>query len=256
MRDEDDGLTDDAVLGGRLRMLQPRRGHRFGHDAILLAAATPARPGDCGVDLGAGVGAAGLAVAARVQGARLTLVEIDPSLAALAAENAARNGLSGRVAACALDVDGASDEFHRAGIAEARYEFALMNPPFNDPNRHIASPDARRHAAHEMPEERLARWVAAAARLLRPGGTLTAIFRADRATDLIAALGQEFGAIALMPVHPKLGADAIRALVGAVKESRTGFAIRPALILATADGTPTDEAEAVLRHAAALPLIR
>ena len=31
--------TDDAVLGGRLRLLQPKRGHRVGHDAILLAAA-------------------------------------------------------------------------------------------------------------------------------------------------------------------------------------------------------------------------
>src|SRR5271155_2633391 len=80
-------LTDDAALGGRLRLLQPRRGHRFGHDAILLAAATPARDGDRVADLGAGVGAAGLALASRVTGARITLIEIDPYLTALAEEN-------------------------------------------------------------------------------------------------------------------------------------------------------------------------
>src|SRR5258708_31049873 len=90
-------LTDDAVLGGRLRLLQPRRGHRFGHDAILLAAATPAREGDRAAELGAGVGAAGLALAARVPGVRITLLDIDPGLAALAAENAARNQLADRV---------------------------------------------------------------------------------------------------------------------------------------------------------------
>src|SRR3974377_1616880 len=85
-------LTADAVLDGRLRLLQPRRGHRFGHDAILLAAATPARSGDRIADLGAGVGAAGLALASRVPGTRVTLVEIDARLAALAQENAGRNG--------------------------------------------------------------------------------------------------------------------------------------------------------------------
>ena len=67
MLDRDD-VTDDGVLGGRLKLLQPRRGHRFGHDAILLAAAVAAEPGEHTVDLGAGVGAAGLALAQRVPG--------------------------------------------------------------------------------------------------------------------------------------------------------------------------------------------
>ena len=58
------------MLGGRLRLRQPLSGHRVGHDAILLAAATGGRAGELAVDLGAGVGAAGLALAARVAGAR------------------------------------------------------------------------------------------------------------------------------------------------------------------------------------------
>ena len=107
-------LTDDAVLGGRLRLWQPRRGHRFGHDAILLAAATPAR--DRAVDLGAGVGAAGLALAARVPGLRVTLVDIRADLAALAALNAARNQLAGRVDAVALDVAASAADYVVAGL--------------------------------------------------------------------------------------------------------------------------------------------
>src|SRR5436309_3809820 len=96
-------VTEDAVLGGKLRLKQPSAGHRVGHDAILLAAACPARAGEQIVDLGAGVGAAGLALAARVDGCMVTLVEIDPALAALAAENAQRNGLAARVRAVVLD---------------------------------------------------------------------------------------------------------------------------------------------------------
>ena len=69
--------TDDAFLGGKLRLRQLKSGHRAGHDAMLLAAATPARSSDRVVDFGAGVGAAGLAVARRVADIRLVLVEIE-----------------------------------------------------------------------------------------------------------------------------------------------------------------------------------
>src|SRR2546421_8618129 len=85
--DANSALTDDAILGGRLRLRQKRHGHRVGHDAILLAAATGAEPGEHVIDLGAGVGAAGLAFAARIPGVSVTLVEIDAELALLAADN-------------------------------------------------------------------------------------------------------------------------------------------------------------------------
>src|SRR4051794_782916 len=97
-------FTDDAVLRGRLVFRQPRKGHRVGHDAVLLAAATQASAGDHAVELGAGVGAAALALAQRVSGPSVTLVELDPSLAAHAEHNAARNGLADRVRVAVLDV--------------------------------------------------------------------------------------------------------------------------------------------------------
>src|SRR5664279_5822963 len=89
--------SEDAVLGGRLRLRQPLAGHRVGHDAILLAAATAARADEHAIDLGAGVGAAGLALAARVAGLKVTLVEIDAALCRLAADNARLNRLDDRV---------------------------------------------------------------------------------------------------------------------------------------------------------------
>jgi tRNA1(Val) A37 N6-methylase TrmN6 len=247
-------VTDDAVLGGRLRLLQPRSGHRFGHDAILLAAATPARDGDRAAELGAGVGAAGLALAARVPGVRLTLVEIDAGLAALAAENAARNRLGGTVDAVALDVAAPAEDFAAVGLPPASCDIVLMNPPFNDPGRHQASRDPRRRAAHDLARPSLSLWIDAATRLLRPGAMLTVIFRADAVADLLNALGGDFGAIALLPVHGKPGAGAIRVIAGAVKGSRAPAAILPGLVLAADDGTPTPAAEAVLRYGAALTL--
>src|SRR5262245_24769505 len=93
----DSETSEEAILGGRLRVRQPLRGHRVGHDAILLAAASGARPSEQAIELGAGVGAAAFAIAARAPGLKVTLVEVDPALCALARHNARLNRLEDRV---------------------------------------------------------------------------------------------------------------------------------------------------------------
>jgi tRNA1(Val) A37 N6-methylase TrmN6 len=247
-------VTDDAVLGGRLRLKQPRRGHRVGHDAILLAAATAAEPGEHVVDLGAGVGAAGLALAARVPGTTVTLVEVDPELAALAAENASRNGLAERVRGVVLDVAAPARAFAAHGLARGSAARVLMNPPFNDPARQRLSPDARRRFAHAV-RLPLEVWTRSATRLLRPGGTLTLIWRADGLAEVLAALAAAgLGALAVRPVHPRVDAAAIRILVAGHKGSVGPLAVLPGFILNDAAGAPSPAAEAVLRHGASLPL--
>src|SRR5438128_335218 len=255
MRDERVAeTTQDAVLGGRLALRQPRHGHRVGHDAILLAAATQARPGERAVDLFAGVGAAGLALALRVPRLDVTLVEIDPALVTLARDNIARNDLSDRARAVELDVDAPVREFSAAGISAASADRVLMNPPFNDPLRQRASPQAGRRLAHAAPHGQLTAWAGVASRLLKPNGVLTLIWRADALAQALDALAGRFGAIALLPVHPRPDAAAIRVLLRAVKSSRAPLRLLPGLVLADAAGRPTAEAEAVLRENAELPL--
>ncbi len=246
MRPTEAETTEDAVLGGRLVLHQPRRGHRVGHNAILLAAAVPARSGEQAVDLGSGVGAAGLALARRVEGLAVTLVEIDPSLAALAETNAARNGLVARVRSVCIDVTKTAASLTAAGLAPGMAAHVLMNPPFNIAQHH-PSPDPARRLAHAASGETLDRWVAAAARLLDAAGTLTLIWRADGLDSVLAALAAAFGAVSVLPVYPKPDAPAIRVLVRAVKGSRAPLAIVPGLTLADAAGTPTPAAEAILR---------
>jgi tRNA1(Val) A37 N6-methylase TrmN6 len=247
-------VTDDAVLGGRLRLKQPKRGHRVGHDAILLAAACPARAGERVVDLGAGVGAAGLALAARVVAIEVTLVEVDAELAALAAENARLNGLAARVRAVALDVAAPARAFAAADLGPESVERVLMNPPFNDPLRQRASPDGRRRLAHTGPRGTLAAWTKTAARCLRPRGTLSMIWRAEGLAEVLTALEPAFGAVTVLPVHGRTGEPAIRVLVRATKASRAPLALLPGLALSDGSGRPTPEAESVLRGGTPLPL--
>ena len=250
--------SEDAVLGGRLVLRQPRRGHRFGHDAILLAAAAAARAGERAVEFGAGVGAAGLALARRVEGLDVTLVEIDPVLAALAADNAERNGLAARVRALSLDVTAPAKilaaTFAAAGLAPASADHVLMNPPFNAAQN--PSPDPARRAAHVASDRTLAHWLDAATRLLRPGGVVTLIWRADGLADVLTALSTHFGSVVVLPVHGKSDGPAIRVLVRAVKDRSAPLTLLPGFVLADADGKPTTAAETVLRDGAALPLIQ
>ena len=246
--------SDDAVLGGRLTLRQPLSGHRVGHDAILLAAATGGRAGELAVDLGAGVGAAGLALATRVAGLNVALVEIDAGLSRLAADNARLNRLDGRVRAVTCDAENIS-ALATAGLAAGSADRVLMNPPFHDARRHNVSPDARRRLAHAGDLGLLARWIASAAFLLKPYGVLTLIWRADEVDDVLRTLAGEFGAIAVLEVAPREGAPAIRVLVRAVKGGSGQAAYRPALVLNDTQGRPSAAAEAVLRGGQRLTLV-
>jgi tRNA1(Val) A37 N6-methylase TrmN6 len=245
-------FTEDAFLGGRLRLRQPRSGHRAGHDAMLLAAATPARSGNRVVDLGAGVGAAGLAVAQRVAGIELVLVEIDEGLAGLARGNAAANAIAADV--IMLDVTCAAGVFAAAGLAPDSVDVVLMNPPFNDPERHRASPDKVREIAHVATAATLESWVHSARRILKSGGALTLIWRADRLVEALSALGRGFGSLELLPVHPEARVPAIRVLIRAIKGGKAPLQMHAALVLNDESALPNKQVQDVLAGKEVLPL--
>lgn len=247
MKAADPEVTEDAVLGGRLHLRQPRRGHRVGHDAILLAAATGGAYGEHAADFGAGVGSAGLALARRIPGLRLTLVEIDPALCELARQNAILNRMDERIEVVRADVA-------HADLATASLDRVLMNPPFNDPGRANVSPDPKRARAHVAVPETLAGWTATAARVLKPAGILTIVWRADGLSDVLNVLFDGFGSLVVLPVHPRPNVAAIRVLVRAQKGGQGKLVLLPGLELNNANGKPSSAAEAILRQGEPLPM--
>lgn len=239
--------TADLWLGGRLRLCQPPRGaHRAGTDAVLLSRLVRPEPGGAVVDLGAGTGAVGLAVANYEPTATVVLVERDPDLAALARRNAEGNGVADRVSVIATDILSLAGR-RAAGLGPDMADLVLTNPPFFEAGRHRPSPNAGKAMAHSFAGDDLDAWLKACLDVLRPHGTLGLIHRADALPDCLDALHRRFGAVRVRPVHPNAGRPAIRVLVTAIKGSRAPFSLAPALVLHGADGAMTPEADALHR---------
>ncbi len=250
MRDRED-ITDDAILNGRLRLFQPKRGHRFGHDAILLAASVRAQPGDRVAEFGAGVGAASLALLARVPGIHATLFEIEESLCALARENIARNHFTDRAQVFLRDVTAKLAEGSPSSET-GTFHHVFMNPPFNAPALQ-ASPDPARRQAHAAGDDLLRNWVRRAWQMLDSSGVVTLIWRADGLESVLAALQPHFGGISVLPVYPAPDRPAIRIIVSGRKGDRSRIALLPPLTLNDRAQRPSDEAEQILRYGGAWP---
>lgn len=241
----------DRFLGGRLEIAQPRHGHRSGIEAVLIAAAAPLQAGQTLADLGAGAGVGGLCALARVPDTHAVLVEADEAMAALARANAARNGVADRVEVVAADL-AARGAAARAGVDGAA-DHAIANPPFHDPAAVRISP--RKVRAHAAPIADLEGWVRFAAAIVRPGGTLTMVHKADALAAILTAFARRFGSIHVLPIHPREGMHATRVLVQGMKGRRGPLAILPGLVLHGPQGHGFLPAvEAVLREGAGLPL--
>lgn len=245
-------LTDDAFLGGRLRLLQPKAAYRAGLDAILLAAAAPvaAGRGERVLDAGAGIGTVGLAVAARIEDARVTLAEIDSQLAQIARENVARNGMEGRVRVVEADIRGKAVD--RSALGIEAFEHVLANPPYIVAGRGRTPADPMKAAAFEMAAEDLEKWARFLARMTAPRGMLALIHRADALPQLLPALDGRFGSLEVLPVHPQAYLPAKRVLVRGRKGSRGLLRLLPSLVLHDEHNRIRPEIDAILRTGQAL----
>lgn len=242
-------VTEDAFLGGRLRLRQPAAGYRAAIDPVLLAAAVPAAAGERVADLGCGVAAAGLCLLARVPGVAVSGLELQGPLAALAAENAALNDCAGHLQVFTGDVAGPPP-----GFAAGGFDHVMLNPPYLDSAAGRAPALELQRIATVEGAATLEVWLACALALLRSRGSLTVIHRADRSDRLLALLSAGCGDLALFPLWPRQGENARRVLVQARKGTGGPLRLLPGLVLHDAAGGYTAAAQAVLRDAAGLRL--
>lgn len=231
---------DIYVLDKRVRLRQPVEGFRTGLDAVMLAAACQARAGEHILDLGCGVGGAGLSVLYRVPDTHLTGVDIQDDHIELAKENAALNKMSERTAFICADV---------RDFREQRFNHVICNPPYMEAGAHAPSPSEKRAKALGHDDTGLEDWIACAFDCLKGQGSLTMIHRADMLDKIIQAIGKRFGALDIIPLWPKAGEPAKRIIIRGFKHKKSPATLHTGLVLHQENGSYTPETEEILRKA-------
>lgn len=234
-------VTDDAFLGGRVQLLQPKTAFRAGLDSVMLAASVPAKARQTVCDLGIGVGAASLCLFARID-VSITGVEIDADLAELARANAARNGCT-RMQVAVVDI------FERPRqLLRQSFDHVMTNPPFHDIARGTRAPHAGKARATSTHAKGLAEWLSFARALAKPSGWVTAILPPEQLPIALGALSPSGRGTEVFPLWPKAGEGAKRLIIRTRTNARAPLRLLPGLVLHGADGRATPEAEAVLRR--------
>jgi tRNA1(Val) A37 N6-methylase TrmN6 len=226
--------TVDAFHRGRFALVQPKDfGHRSGIDAMILASAVPSGFAGRVADLGAGAGAAGLAVAARCNGVNVALIENNPVMAAFARktmEHELNQKLAIRLSLIESDVSLTGRQRVAAGLNDNVFDFVMMNPPFNLPGDR-QTPDAAKAGAHVMRDGLFDAWLRTAAAIVKPGGGVALIARPQSLGDICNAMAARFGALRIVPVHPREDEAAIRIIITGIKGSRARLSLEPPLVL-------------------------
>jgi len=243
-----DDFTLDGLLGGGVRLLQPRRGYRVAIDPVMLAAAVPAHAGDTVLDLGCGVGAAALCLARRVADVTLVGLEIQLELVELARRNAVLNRIAERFTVHAGDLMAPP-----AALTAMRFDHVMANPPFRAAAGADPSPIRSKATATVEGAATLAHWLAACFGFLRPGGCVTLIHSPDRLHEIETCLAAEPGAMDVLVLHPKAGAAPKRVIVRFRPRRPPARRMLAALVLHESDGRYTPETERILRAGMALP---
>lgn len=251
---EADTVTRDHLLGGRVRLCQPKNGMRASIDAIFLAAAVPAKPGEHVFEAGIGSGAASLAILARVPGIKITGVDIEPGALELAARNAELNGCRDIINLFETDITTATVDRLAATGACPPFDHALANPPFRQTGQGRHPADPGRQIALAMPAGALQKWVVRLAGLVRGGGTVTIIHQAPALPELLAAMQRQLGGLVVLPLAPRAGMPAKRVLVRATRGSRAPLRLLAPWALHREGGDYTCQTQAVLRDAMAIDL--
>ena len=240
-------LTEDAFLGGRLRVLQPEKGYRAGIDAVFLAATIPCAAGETVYEAGIGTGVAALCMLARCPGVHLTGIEIAARYAMLCAENAKRNGCGDSLRVIHADVKEALRKDLATMPAHGTFSHAYANPPYFEDGKSTPSPNLLKAQAHAFGPDDLELWLKVLHAMVAARGTVTIVHRAETLGKLLNAMENRFGDIRIAPLYAREGTAASRVIVQGVKGSKAPMQLLPGLVLHNAGSQFTPEAEAILR---------
>ena len=244
-----DEETLDAVLGGRLRIIQKKSGYRFSIDALLLAHFVALKEGEECIDLGTGSGVVALILACRRSRGRILGIDIQEELVAMARRSVELNGLAGCIEIRRGDLRHPGSLF-----APASFDVAVFNPPYRRLRSGRTNPDRGKALARHEITGTAGDFLAAADLALKPGGRAYAVYPARRMVELISRMrAARIEPKLLRIVHSRPGGRGELLLVEGVKGGREQLTVLTPLFIYGEGSEYSAEAAAIFRDLAAFP---
>lgn len=232
---QDDETLDDLIIND-MKIIQPRQGYRFSLDAVLLAHFPDLNKVNYIVDLGTGNGVIPLLLAQRTT-ARITGVEIQENMVQRACRSIKLNSLEAQIEIINADIK-KIDDYLPGGCAD----LVLSNPPFWRKGEGRVSKNSEEATARHELSLNLGELIERAQYLLRPGGRLVIIQRADRLQEIMQLFtANKLAAKRLRIIHALDYKEAKLVLLEGEKNSRSGLTILPPLIIYREPGQYTEE---------------
>jgi tRNA1Val (adenine37-N6)-methyltransferase len=235
------GQSEDTFFNGKVKVFQHRKGYRFSIDAVLLAAFSAPEAGYRIVDLGTGCGIIPLILAHRHPAIRITGIEVQPELAALAVQNVGINGFKSRIRIICGDMRSLTIQ-----AVSGPVDLVLSNPPYRKFRSGRVNPHPQRAVARHEILATLQDVAGTAASLLGIGGRFAVIYPAERITDLLTHLRSAgIEPKHIQTVHAKVDEPARLVLVSGIKGGRPGAAVHEPLVIYRHNGKYSDRVQAM-----------
>lgn len=227
-------------------ILQPKKGFRFGMDAVLLAAFAGAGKGARILDLGCGTGIIPILMCARTEDCRFTGLEIQTHTADMALRSVRGNHLQDRISIVQGDIREAGSVF-----GAASFDVVVSNPPYMPGQHGLLNPDRSAAIARHEVLCSFQELAPQAARVLTGTGKFFLVHRPFRLAEIIAVLKKNhLEPKRLRLVHPFADREPNLFLLEAARGGRPGLTVEKPLIIYREPGVFTDEVKKVYEGAA------
>ncbi len=231
---------DDLQRNG-YRIIQNSEVFCFGMDAVLLCGFARVGKEERVLDLGCGNGIIPILLKARTEGAHFTGLEIQDINVDMANRSVALNGIEDSVDIVKGDIKEVSKIF-----AGASFDVVTSNPPYMNENHGLKNPDSHKAIARHEILCTLDDVVAAAARVLKPGGRFYMVHRPHRLSDIYDAMRKyRIEPKRIRFVHPFANREANMVLIEGIRGGRPNLRVEAPLIIYREEGRYTPEVMAL-----------
>jgi len=166
-----------------VRIIQPKKGHRFTTDSVLLARLSTPKKYAKVLELGTGSGIVSIILSKRIPSLRITAVEIQEDMAKLAERNVKLNDVEPNISVLNSDIKELSKT-----LPSAHFDYIVTNPPYRQPTSGRTSPDRTRSVSNHEFAVTINDIMKVSQHLLKVRGRISLIYTADRLADLFSAM--------------------------------------------------------------------